>query len=1076
MKLNKTLLLVLVVFLVVSTLPIVTADDCGFFCKVGELLWGSSENRAGKSWFDRDNIVGMAAGRRTVSENGIKFIAVREGFNPMPYPDAGGCSIGYGHLISTQSCDSIDLETFSGGITQDKAMELLREDARKAVNAVNRHIDVDVHLNQNQVDALVSFTYNVGPDGLLISQVRGNVNSNNFDAVAEALTHFTSSGGVHLDGLRDRRRLEGELFNKPVEDTGESAPEAVENPGESEDDTICGGEASVCEPPEEIDEDNQLSASELLERISQFESGESDPEGRASELLKILRRPLPEGGLSDEQKEKALRIIEESDFSEDQKELARQMIKGTVTEPKLELSLTESDDPSLGSEKLDELEQSIASLLGITSKGLTDEQNQKLGGLFPISSRGPQPPQEEAESPKQILIKYLAGGNDAPNEEKARVALDQLAKVDRTQIDRYSEEVIKKVIRDILTNNLQPQQVGARLAQHNRPSSSDSSSDQSSQDGEEESHPLDVFQRYVNGDESLSDDVLRAAFKKQYGLSDAIIEYSGTEAIKRVISEIVSGVTKREDVTTRLGVLKRTSTLVKDRKHLVNLAKLNSIEINSEMTESQLDDKISARNSAMNKLREKATDFTDEEKAELVEMGVAEQEEDKPDTFKLRTGNNPLPTGETVHVDEDGTFQSVEPQRYNRHNLDGDGNIVTVNGEWSGELPEDAEWDHNREVWKYKGMTITSKGEVLGLDRNIEDLDTVLPEGIDDAGVVCDGSNCHLYNSKKLNAWEIEKDEKTGRSKIIGVDWKHTGTWMERWQRPTEDDSEDLKEFKKYFSGNTKFSKSMTKAITILNSATRWRGINSLVMGSESWYKNYVSVMEEAFAKALAVENVAREACQYQQQSRDKRDGQNAVFIVTAPQVYQFVGSIQAEKNTRKTYLTCTQDENYDYTICPEGLECKEGICYEKNDPVLSFQYKLSWGVLAPQDVRKTPYIDENGKSVKFNVLLTNGDDCSSTGKYLYNRPRSKDKEVIELSNGGSDKDTIVDYSQKNYGTACICFSDKYLSQDRTGNKVHQICAKIANVEQEEVTYDMETPDTVTTTSSSSTVERTDIW
>jgi len=299
---------------------------------------------------------------------------------------------------------------------------------------------------------------------------------------------------------------------------------------------------------------------------------------------------------------------------------------------------------------------------------------------------------------------------------------------------------------------------------------------------------------------------------------------------------------------------------------------------------------------------------------------------------------------------------------------------------------------------------------------------------------------------------------------------------MERWQRPTEDDSEDLKEFKKYFSGNTKFSKSMTKAITILNSATRWRGINSLVMGSESWYKNYVSVMEEAFAKALAVENVAREACQYQQQSRDKRDGQNAVFIVTAPQVYQFVGSIQAEKNTRKTYLTCTQDKNYDYTICPEGLECKEGICYNNNDPVLSYQYKITWGVTAPQDVRKTPYIDENGKSVKFNVLLTNGNDCSSVGKYLYNRPRSKDKEVIELSNGGSDKDTIVDYSQKNYGTACICFSNKYLSQDRTGNKVHQICAKIANVEQEEVTYDMETPDTVTTTSSSSTVERTDIW
>ena len=47
----------LIVLLFISSMFVVaedtTSDDsCGFWCSVNEFLWGSSEARAGKGWFD----------------------------------------------------------------------------------------------------------------------------------------------------------------------------------------------------------------------------------------------------------------------------------------------------------------------------------------------------------------------------------------------------------------------------------------------------------------------------------------------------------------------------------------------------------------------------------------------------------------------------------------------------------------------------------------------------------------------------------------------------------------------------------------------------------------------------------------------------------------------------------------------------------------------------------------------------------------------------------------------------------------------------------------------------------------
>ena len=45
-------LILLVLSSVVVAEDTTSEDSCGFWCSVNEFLWGSSEARAGKGWFD----------------------------------------------------------------------------------------------------------------------------------------------------------------------------------------------------------------------------------------------------------------------------------------------------------------------------------------------------------------------------------------------------------------------------------------------------------------------------------------------------------------------------------------------------------------------------------------------------------------------------------------------------------------------------------------------------------------------------------------------------------------------------------------------------------------------------------------------------------------------------------------------------------------------------------------------------------------------------------------------------------------------------------------------------------------
>lgn len=149
--------------------------------------------------------------KRKLSKKGARFIATFEGFRSELYDDpAGHCTIGCGHLVHHGRCDGSEPAEFRRGITRERALELLLEDAAQAADAVNG--SVRVPLNQHQFDALVSFVFNVGVGAFGESTLLKKLNEGRYQDVPKQLDRWVKAGSRTLEGLVRRRKAEGELF------------------------------------------------------------------------------------------------------------------------------------------------------------------------------------------------------------------------------------------------------------------------------------------------------------------------------------------------------------------------------------------------------------------------------------------------------------------------------------------------------------------------------------------------------------------------------------------------------------------------------------------------------------------------------------------------------------------------------------------------------------------------------------------------------------------------------------------------------------------------------------------------
>lgn len=149
------------------------------------------------------------------SDNGIDFLKSQEGCRLTAYKLSGETywTIGYGHYGA---------DVYEGmTITEAEAEALLRSDLVSYENSVNsRAVKKFPSINQNQFDALVSYTYNRGAGGLqqLID------NSDTLSEVSENIVIYWGSAETYKDALIQRRKREQALFNTPVSNTSSFKP------------------------------------------------------------------------------------------------------------------------------------------------------------------------------------------------------------------------------------------------------------------------------------------------------------------------------------------------------------------------------------------------------------------------------------------------------------------------------------------------------------------------------------------------------------------------------------------------------------------------------------------------------------------------------------------------------------------------------------------------------------------------------------------------------------------------------------------------------------------------------------
>ena len=139
-------------------------------------------------------------GSLSLGSKALELIKSFEGVRLTAYQDSVGVwTIGYGHTGGVRPGQRI---------TQAQADDFLRADCQRFVNAVNKK--VTVALNQNQFDALVSLSFNLGENGW--KGLLAKLNAGDYAGTQKMFGQYVHAGGKVLKGLVRRRAAEAQLF------------------------------------------------------------------------------------------------------------------------------------------------------------------------------------------------------------------------------------------------------------------------------------------------------------------------------------------------------------------------------------------------------------------------------------------------------------------------------------------------------------------------------------------------------------------------------------------------------------------------------------------------------------------------------------------------------------------------------------------------------------------------------------------------------------------------------------------------------------------------------------------------
>lgn len=142
------------------------------------------------------------------SNNCYNLIKKYEGFSEKPYKcSAGVPTIGYG---STFYLNGNKVTMKDSPISEEVALSILFSVVEDFSKKVEKLLNVSV--NQNQFDALVDFSYNLGIGNLQKSTLLKLVNNKDFVGASKQFKLWNKANGKVLNGLTKRRKEEEELF------------------------------------------------------------------------------------------------------------------------------------------------------------------------------------------------------------------------------------------------------------------------------------------------------------------------------------------------------------------------------------------------------------------------------------------------------------------------------------------------------------------------------------------------------------------------------------------------------------------------------------------------------------------------------------------------------------------------------------------------------------------------------------------------------------------------------------------------------------------------------------------------
>lgn len=143
-----------------------------------------------------------------ISKSGLQMIKNFEGLILIASNKLDGVwTVGYGCTVGVKPYQKI---------TEKEAEEMLLREVSKHETYVNKYVN-QLKLNQNQFDALVSFSYNCGCGNLknLVADKNGKATRDK-ETIAKKILLYNKCNGKVMKGLANRRQKEHDLFCSKV--------------------------------------------------------------------------------------------------------------------------------------------------------------------------------------------------------------------------------------------------------------------------------------------------------------------------------------------------------------------------------------------------------------------------------------------------------------------------------------------------------------------------------------------------------------------------------------------------------------------------------------------------------------------------------------------------------------------------------------------------------------------------------------------------------------------------------------------------------------------------------------------